>query len=170
MNLADKIRTIPDFPKEGIAFKDITTLLKDPSAYQEAIDRIAERYEDKDIDLILGVEARGFLIGAPLALKLNKGFVPVRKEGKLPGDIVKTEYDLEYGSNTLELHKDAIEKGDKVLIVDDLLATGGTVKATIDLVEELGGEIVEVAFLMELGFLDGREVIGDYEVFSLITD
>ncbi|WP_018247740.1 adenine phosphoribosyltransferase [Orenia marismortui] len=170
MNLSDKIRTIPDFPKEGIAFKDITTLLKDPNAYEEAIDQIAERYKDKDIDLVLGVEARGFLIGAPLALKLNKGFVPVRKEGKLPGEILKTEYDLEYGSNILEIHKDAIEKGDKVLIVDDLLATGGTVKATADLVEELGGEIVEIAFLMELGFLDGREKLTDYEVFSLIID
>ena len=170
MNLSDKIRTIHDFPKEGIAFKDITTLLKEPKAYQEAIDRIAERYEDQDIDLVLGIEARGFLIGAPLALKLNKGFVPVRKEGKLPGEIVKTEYDLEYGRNTLELHKDAIEKGDKILIVDDLLATGGTVKATVDLVEELGGEIVEIAFLMELGFLDGRDKLTDYEVFSLITD
>ncbi|TDX48003.1 adenine phosphoribosyltransferase [Orenia marismortui] len=170
MNLSDKIRTIPDFPKEGIAFKDITTLLKDPNAYEEAIDQIAKRYKDKDIDLVLGVEARGFLIGAPLALKLNKGFVPVRKEGKLPGEILKTEYDLEYGSNILEIHKDAIEKGDKVLIVDDLLATGGTVKATADLVEELGGEIVEIAFLMELGFLDGREKLTDYEVFSLIID
>ncbi|OCL25816.1 adenine phosphoribosyltransferase [Orenia metallireducens] len=170
MNLADKIRTIPDFPKEGIAFKDITTLLKDPAAYKEAINRIAERYESKDIDLILGIEARGFLIGAPLALKLDKGFVPVRKEGKLPGDVVKTEYDLEYGSNIIEIHKDAIEQGAKVLIVDDLLATGGTVKATVDLVEQLGGEVVEIAFLMELGFLDGREKIGDYEVFSLIID
>jgi adenine phosphoribosyltransferase len=170
LNLADKIRTIPDFPKEGIAFKDITTLLKDPAAYKEAINRIAERYEGKDIDLILGIEARGFLIGAPLALKLDKGFVPVRKEGKLPGDVVKTEYDLEYGSNIIEIHKDAIEQGAKVLIVDDLLATGGTVKATVDLVEQLGGEVVEIAFLMELGFLDGREKIGDYEVFSLIID
>ncbi len=170
MNLADKIRTIPDFPKEGIDFKDITTLLKDPSAYEEAIDKIAERYEDEDIDLILGVEARGFLIGAPLALKLQKGFVPVRKEGKLPGEILKTEYDLEYGSSILEIHKDAIETGDKILIVDDLLATGGTVKATAELVEELGGKIVEIAFLMELGFLDGRDKLKDYEVFSLITD
>ncbi|PRX24212.1 adenine phosphoribosyltransferase [Orenia metallireducens] len=170
MNLADKIRTIPDFPKEGIAFKDITTLLKDPAAYKEAINRIAKRYEDKDIDLVLGIEARGFLIGAPLALKLDKGFVPVRKEGKLPGDVVKTEYDLEYGSNIIEIHKDAIEQGAKILIVDDLLATGGTVKATVDLVEQLGGEVVEIAFLMELGFLDGREKIGDYEVFSLIID
>jgi adenine phosphoribosyltransferase len=170
LNLADKIRTIPDFPKEGIAFKDITTLLKDPAAYKEAINRIAKRYEDKDIDLVLGIEARGFLIGAPLALKLDKGFVPVRKEGKLPGDVVKTEYDLEYGSNIIEIHKDAIEQGAKILIVDDLLATGGTVKATVDLVEQLGGEVVEIAFLMELGFLDGREKIGDYEVFSLIID
>lgn len=170
MNLADKIRTIPDFPKEGIAFKDITTLLQDAKAYHEAIDRMAARYEDQDIDLVLGVEARGFLIGAPLALKLNKGFVPVRKQGKLPGDILTQNYDLEYGTSTLEIHKDAIQKGQKVLIVDDLLATGGTVKATVDLVEELGGDIVEVAFLMELDFLNGREKLEDYDVFSLIID
>ncbi|WP_408954823.1 adenine phosphoribosyltransferase [Natroniella sp. ANB-PHB2] len=170
MNLADKIRTIPDFPKEGIQFKDITTLLKDPESYQEAINQIAQRYQEVEIDYVVGIEARGFLVGSPLALELNKGFIPVRKQGKLPGDIIKTEYDLEYGSNTLELHKDAIEDGDKILVVDDLLATGGTVKATLDLIEELGGEVVEVAFLMELANLDGRERLKDYEVFSLIID
>ncbi len=170
MNLSDKIRTIPDFPKEGIQFKDITTLLKDADAYQEAIDQLVKQYQDKDIDLILGIEARGFLVGAPLALELNKGFVPVRKEGKLPGDKIKAEYDLEYGSNMLELHKDAIEEGQKVLIVDDLLATGGTVEATVDLVEEAGGEVIGICFLMELEFLKGREKLTDYEVFSLIID
>ena len=170
MNLADKIRTISDFPKEGIQFKDITTLLKDADAFQEAIDRIAERYEEEDIDLIVGIEARGFLVGAPLAIKMNKGFVPVRKEGKLPGDKVVKEYDLEYGSSVLEMHKDAIEEGQKVLIVDDLLATGGTVNATVEMVEEIGGDIVEVAFLMELDFLNGRDKLEGQDVFSLIIE
>ena len=170
MNLADKIRTISDFPKEGIQFKDITTLLKDADAFQEAIDRIAERYEEEDIDLIVGIEARGFLVGAPLAIKMNKGFVPVRKEGKLPGDKVVKEYDLEYGSSVLEMHSDAIEEGQKVLIVDDLLATGGTVNATVEMVEEIGGDIVEVAFLMELDFLNGRDKLEGQDVFSLIIE
>ncbi|MGM0501700.1 MAG: adenine phosphoribosyltransferase [Bacillota bacterium] len=170
MNLTDKIRTISDFPKEGIEFKDITTLLKDADAYQEAIDKLAERYRDQDIDLVIGIEARGFLIGAPLALELNKGFVPVRKEGKLPGAKVRKEYDLEYGSSVLEMHKDAIEEGQKVLVVDDLLATGGTVGATVEMVEEVGGDIVEVAFLMELDFLNGREQIKEQNVFSLIIE
>ena len=150
MNLADKIRTISDFPKEGIEFKDITTLLKDADAFQEAIDKLAARYEEEDIDLVVGIEARGFLVGAPLAIKMNKGFVPVRKEGKLPGEKVRNEYDLEYGSSVLEMHRDAIKEGEKVLVVDDLLATGGTVNATVEMIEEIGGDIVEVAFLMEL--------------------
>ena len=170
MNLADKIRTISDFPKEGIEFKDITTLLKDADAFQEAIDKIAKRYENEDIDLVVGIEARGFLIGAPLAIAMNKGFVPVRKEGKLPGDKVVKEYDLEYGSSVLEMHKDAIDEGQKVLIVDDLLATGGTVNATVEMVEEIGGDIVEVAFLMELDFLNGREKLDGQDVFSLIIE
>ena len=170
MNLADKIRTISDFPKEGIEFKDITTLLKDADAFQEAIDKIAKRYENEDIDLVVGIEARGFLIGSPLAIAMNKGFVPVRKEGKLPGDKVVKEYDLEYGSSVLEMHKDAIDEGQKVLIVDDLLATGGTVNATVEMVEEIGGDIVEVAFLMELGFLNGRERLDGQDVFSLIIE
>ena len=170
MNLADKIRTISDFPKEGIEFKDITTLLKDADAYQEAINKLADRYRDEEIDLVIGIEARGFLVGAPLALELNKGFVPVRKEGKLPGDKIVKEYDLEYGSSILEMHKDAIEEGQKVLIVDDLLATGGTVNATVEMVEEVGGDIVEVAFLMELDFLNGRDRLEDQDVFSLIIE
>ncbi|GAB6100321.1 adenine phosphoribosyltransferase [Halanaerocella petrolearia] len=170
MNLTDKIRTISDFPKEGVEFKDITTLLKDANAYQEAIDRMAERYDNEEIDLVIGIEARGFLVGAPLALKMNKGFVPVRKPGKLPGDIVTREYDLEYGSNTLELHRDAIDEGQNILIVDDLLATGGTVNATTDLIEELGGNIVEISFLMELEDLNGRDQLEGYDVFSLIKE
>ena len=170
MNLADKIRTISDFPKEGIEFKDITTLLKDADAFQEAIDKLAARYEEEDIDLVVGIEARGFLVGAPLAIKMNKGFVPVRKEGKLPGEKVRNEYDLEYGSSVLEMHRDAIKEGEKVLVVDDLLATGGTVNATVEMIEEIGGDIVEVAFLMELEFLEGREQIPGQDIFSLIIE
>ena len=170
MNLADKIRTISDFPKEGIEFKDITTLLKDADAFQEAIDKLAARYEEEDIDLVVGIEARGFLVGAPLAIKMNKGFVPVRKEGKLPGEKVRNKYDLEYGSSVLEMHRDAIKEGEKVLVVDDLLATGGTVNATVEMIEEIGGDIVEVAFLMELEFLEGREQIPGQDIFSLIIE
>jgi adenine phosphoribosyltransferase len=170
MNLKEKIRTIEDFPKEGIKFKDITTLLKDADAYQEAINKLAERYRDEDIDAVIGIEARGFLIGAPLALELNKGFVPVRKEGKLPGAKLRKEYDLEYGSSVLEMHEDSIYEGEKVLIVDDLLATGGTVGATVEMVEEAGGDIVEVSFLMELEFLNGRDQLEGQDVFSLIIE
>ena len=170
MNLTDKIRTISDFPEEGIEFKDITTLLKDADAYQEAINKLAERYRDEDIDAVIGIEARGFLIGAPLALELNKGFVPVRKEGKLPGAKLRKEYDLEYGSSVLEMHEDSIYEGEKVLIVDDLLATGGTVGATVEMVEEAGGDIVEVSFLMELEFLNGRDQLEGQDVFSLIIE
>jgi adenine phosphoribosyltransferase len=170
LNLTDKIRTISDFPEEGIEFKDITTLLKDADAYQEAINKLAERYRDEDIDAVIGIEARGFLIGAPLALELNKGFVPVRKEGKLPGAKLRKEYDLEYGSSVLEMHEDSIYEGEKVLIVDDLLATGGTVGATVEMVEEAGGDIVEVSFLMELEFLNGRDQLEGQDVFSLIIE
>ncbi len=170
MNLADKIRNISDFPKEGIEFKDITTLLKDVDAFQEAITKLAQEYEGKEIDYIIGIEARGFLLGAPLALELNKGFIPVRKEGKLPAEKLKKEYDLEYGSNVIEIHKDAFNQGDKILIVDDLLATGGTAKATVELVEDLGGEVVGVGFLLELDFLDGRDKLAGYDVCSLIIE
>jgi adenine phosphoribosyltransferase len=170
LNLTDKIRTISDFPEEGIEFKDITTLLKDADAYQEAINKLAERYRDEDIDAVIGIEARGFLIGAPLALELNKGFVPVRKEGNLPGAKLRKEYDLEYGSSVLEMHEDSIYEGEKVLIVDDLLATGGTVGATVEMVEEAGGDIVEVSFLMELEFLNGRDQLEGQDVFSLIIE
>ncbi|MBM7623223.1 adenine phosphoribosyltransferase [Sporohalobacter salinus] len=170
MDLTDKIRVIEDFPKEGIEFKDITTLLKDIEAYQHAIDQFVERYQDCDIDRIIGIESRGFLIGAPLALELGISFVPARKEGKLPAEVVQAEYDLEYGTSTLELHCDAIEKGDEVLIVDDLLATGGTVKAATELVERLDGEVVELAFLLELSFLEGRDELTDYDIYSVIIE
>lgn len=170
MDLTDKIRVIEDFPEEGIKFKDITTLLKDIEAYQAAIDQFVDRYQDSDIDVVVGIESRGFLVGAPLALELGKSFVPARKEGKLPAEVVRAEYDLEYGTSILELHCDAIDPGDKVLIVDDLLATGGTVEAAANLVEELGGEIVELAFLIELSFLEGREGLTDHDIYSVIIE
>ena len=170
MNLAEKIRTIPDFPKDGIKFKDITTLLKDGEAFKEAIDKLVKRYKDEDIDAVVGIEARGFLIGAPLAVELGKGFIPVRKEGKLPSETLRQEYELEYGTNVLEVHKDAVKEGEKVLVIDDLLATGGTVEATVELLEKIGAEIVEVSFLLELEFLEGREKLTDYDVYSLIIE
>ncbi|ADL12257.1 adenine phosphoribosyltransferase [Acetohalobium arabaticum] len=170
MDLTDKIRVIEDFPEEGIKFKDITTLLKDIEAYQAAIDQFVDRYQDCDIDVVVGIESRGFLVGAPLALELGKSFVPARKEGKLPAEVVRAEYDLEYGTSILELHCDAIDPGDKVLIVDDLLATGGTVEAAVSLVEELGGEVVELAFLIELSFLEGRDELTDHDIYSVIIE
>ena len=161
-------RDVPDFPKKGIIFKDITTLLKDPAKFKEAIDRLAERYTGKGIDIVAAVESRGFIIGAALAYKLGAGFVPVRKKGKLPWLTYECTYELEYGTDTLEIHQDAIKPGQKVLIVDDLIATGGTAGAMINLVEKLGGKIHEVAFLIELTFLKGREKIKKYPVFTLI--
>src|SRR5246127_5947053 len=151
------IREVPDFPKKGILFYDITTLLKDKSGYAALIDQLAEHYIGKQVDLILGMEARGFIFGPALAYRLNAGFVPVRKPGKLPAATVKVEYELEYGSNALEVHKDAVQKGQRVLIVDDLLATGGTAEATARLTKSLGGEIAGLAFVVELDFLNGRE-------------
>ena len=167
-NLKQKIRDIEDFPKPGIVFKDITTLLQDATAYQKAVDLFGNRYIDVDFKYIVGIEARGFIVGAALAYKLCKGVVVVRKKGKLPGEKISAEYELEYGTDILEIHKDAIKKGDKVIIVDDLLATGGTVKATIELVERLGGIVVECGFLCELEFLKGREKLKGYNVFSLL--
>lgn len=163
------IRVIPDFPQPGIRFKDITTLLKDPVAYQAAIDELKALVKHLDIDLIAGPEARGFVIGAPLALALGVGFVPIRKSGKLPGETVEAAYDLEYGKDRLAVHKDAIQPGQKVLIADDLLATGGTIATTINLINQLGGEVIGAAFLIELGYLDGREKLGGIEVASLVT-
>src|SRR5436190_8691642 len=168
LELATLIRDIPDFPKKGILFKDITTLLKDPAAFKQAIDDLTSRVRQYDPEIVIGMESRGFIFAAPIAYQLDAGFVPVRKLGKLPGEVISTEYDLEYGTNTLELHSDAIGRGDRVLIVDDLLATGGTVSATIELVERLQGTVVAVAFLVELKALNGRDRLGDYDVISLI--
>jgi adenine phosphoribosyltransferase len=162
------IREVPDFPKPGILFYDITTLLKDKTGFARLIDLLSEHYIGKQIDLILGMEARGFIFGPALAYRLNAGFVPVRKPGKLPAAAARVEYDLEYGSNALEVHKDAIEKGQRVLIVDDLLATGGTAEATAKLAASLGGEIAGLAFVVELDFLKGRDKLKPYEVFSLL--
>src|ERR1700758_5455921 len=162
------IREIPDFPKKGILFYDITTLLKDKSGYAALIDQLAEHYIGKQVDLILGMEARRFFFGPALASRLTAGFVPVRNPGKLPAATVRVEYDLEYGSNALEVHKDAIQNGQRVLIVDDLLATGGTAEATTRLVKSLGGEIAGLAFVVELDFLNGREKLKPHNVFSLL--
>jgi len=162
------IREVPDFPKQGILFYDITTLLKDKTGFAQLIDLFSEHYIGRQIDLVLGMEARGFIFGPALAYRLNAGFVPVRKPGKLPAATVKVEYELEYGSNALELHQDAIEKGQRVLIVDDLLATGGTAEATARLATLLGGQIAGLAFVVELDFLNGREKLEPYEVFSLL--
>lgn len=168
MDLQEKIRNIPDFPQTGIQFKDITTLLKDGKAFRLAINRLAEPYKQQPIDIVIGPEARGFAVGAPVAYVLGAGFVPVRKPGKLPAEIVSYEYSLEYGKGSLEIHKDAIVPGSRVLIVDDLLATGGTTLATIKMVEQLGGTVVGLAFLVELSFLNGRQVLTGYDISSLI--
>ncbi|KGG81511.1 adenine phosphoribosyltransferase [Caloranaerobacter azorensis] len=168
MDLKSKIRNIKDFPKEGINFKDITTVLKDKEAFRYLINQMAEKLRDKEVDIIVGPEARGFLIGAPLAYELGAGFVPVRKPGKLPAETVSVEYELEYGTDKLEMHRDAIKPGQKVVVVDDLLATGGTVHSTVKLIEELGGEVVAISFFIELEFLNGRELLKDYEVNSIV--
>ncbi len=168
MSLKEKIREIPDFPEKGISFKDITTLLKDGPAFKYAIDKMVEDVKDKEFDLIVGPESRGFIIGTPLAYATQKGFVPVRKSGKLPGETIKYKYQLEYGNDTLEMHKDAIKKGQKVIVADDLLATGGTIYSTIKLVEQLGGEVVSVLFLIELTYLKGKEKLKGYDVKTLI--
>lgn len=168
MDFKEKIRVIHDFPTEGIRFKDITTLLKDGEAYRAAIEELAKHYKGQQIDVVLGPEARGFVVGAPLALALGAGFVPVRKKGKLPGEVIEAKYNLEYGKDILTIHKDAIEPGQKVLIADDLLATGGTIEATLDLVRQLGGEPVGAAFLIELTYLNGREKLQNIEVQSLV--
>ena len=166
--LRAKIREIPDFPKPGILFYDITTLLKDPAGYREAIDLMLEPYRDEQVDIVVGMESRGFIFSAPMAYLLGTGLVPVRKLGKLPAETLTVEYALEYGSNTLEIHRDAIAPGQRVLIVDDLLATGGTVRGTIDLVERLKGVVVGLAFLVELEFLKGRERLDGRKVTSVI--
>jgi adenine phosphoribosyltransferase len=167
-DLRARIREIPDFPKPGILFYDITTLLKDPAGFREAIDAMLAPYRDEKVDVVVGMESRGFIFSAPMALELKAGFAPVRKLGKLPAETYSVEYALEYGSNTLEIHRDAITASQRVLIVDDLLATGGTVAGTIELVERLGGEVVGLAFLIELDFLKGRDRLGGRRVTSVI--
>ena len=166
--LKQKIRTIPDFPKPGILFRDITTLLADSEAFNSVIDLFVERYKEEQIDFVVGIESRGFIVGAPLALKLDKGFIPVRKAGKLPGPTHGVEYDLEYGSDLVEVHKDAIESGSKVLMVDDLLATGGTMQGSSRLIEKAGGIIIGYAFVIELIDLKGRTRL-DKPVYSLVS-
>ena len=168
MDLRSLIRDVPDFPKPGIVFKDITTLTKDPDGFRAAVDAIAARYADANVDLIVGIESRGFVFGAAVAYKMGLGFIPARKPGKLPAQTVSAEYELEYGTDALEIHRDAIGKGQRILIVDDLLATGGTAAATAKLVSGLGGDIVAIAFLIDLAFLKGRDKLAGYEVFSLI--
>ena len=169
MDLASTIRNVPDFPVEGILFYDITTMLNKPEAFKASIDKLVEHYQDTEIDQVVGVESRGFIFGPILAYKLGAGFVPVRKPGKLPAEKLAESYELEYGTNILEIHRDAIEPGQKVLVVDDLLATGGTAKATCTLVEKLGGQVVGIAFVIELSFLKGRDQLQGYDVFSLLS-
>lgn len=167
MNIKDKIRTVPHWPIEGVMFRDITTLMEDPEAFRTTCDQFYERYKDKEIDKVVGIDARGFIFGAVLAYRLNVGFVPVRKKGKLPPKTISQDYDLEYGTNTVEISENSIRKGDRVLVVDDLIATGGTIYAATRLVEKLGGQVVECAFIVELPDLNGREKIKEYNVFTL---
>lgn len=162
------IREVPDFPVPGILFYDITTLLKDKRGFATLIDALSEHYIDQEIDLVLGMEARGFIFGPAVAYRLNAGFVPIRKPKKLPAATASISYDLEYGTNTLEIHRDAINRGQRVVIVDDLLATGGTALATVSLAESLGAKVVGCGFVVELDFLKGREKLGKYNVFSLL--
>ena len=169
IDLASRIRDVPDFPQQGIVFKDITTLLREGPSLKQAIDQLTELVQAWQVDVVVGMESRGFIFAAPIAYKLGVGFVPVRKLGKLPARTISAEYALEYGTNTLELHVDAIEPGQRVLVVDDLLATGGTVGATIDLVERLDGVVAGTAFLVELRFLEGRRRLEGYQVATLIA-
>ena len=167
-DLKKLIRSVKDYPKKGVVFRDITTLLKNGKAFNKAVDLLYKKYQGKKIDLVVAVESRGFILGGALANRLGVGFVPVRKFGKLPADRIEQKYDLEYGTDSLEIHKDAVKKGHEILIVDDLLATGGTLQAACKLVEKLGGKVVGILVLIELSFLKGREKLKDYELFSLI--
>ena len=169
MDYKSYIREVPDFPKPGILFYDITTLLKDPACFRSIINDLTEKYKQSGISKIVGIESRGFILGSPLAYHLEAGFVPVRKPGKLPADVFEVKYHLEYGSNSLAIHRDAIQEGEPVLIVDDLLATGGTASATVHLIRQLGGEIAGVVFLVELLALQGREKLNGYDIHSLIS-
>ncbi|MBF8436049.1 adenine phosphoribosyltransferase [Halanaerobiaceae bacterium Z-7014] len=170
MNIEEFIREIPDFPKEGILFKDITPILHNPETYNYVIDKMVEYYSDFEIDYVAAIEARGFLFGPQIAMRLNKGFIPIRKPGKLPAEVISAEYELEYGTNTIEIHKDAVKPGDKILLIDDLLATGGTTRAAINLIEKLEGEVVGIGFLLELLALEGRAELKGYDIYSLISD
>ncbi|MBI3004426.1 MAG: adenine phosphoribosyltransferase [Ignavibacteriales bacterium] len=167
-DLVSYIRNVPDFPKKGIVFRDITTLLKEPEAFKKAVATFYEKYDGAKIDKIIGVESRGFILGAALALRLGVGFVPIRKKGKLPAETVREEYSLEYGKDSIEIHRDALKQGERVLIHDDLLATGGTMAAACKLVKQVGGTVVGLCFLVELNFLKGRDRLEGYDVFSLI--
>ena len=169
MELKETIRTIPDFPKPGILFRDITTLLKDAAAFQEVIGRLAERYAPQKLDIIAGIEARGFIFGAALAARLRTGFVPIRKPGKLPAKTYSAQYELEYGTDRIEMHADGVQQGQRVLLIDDLLATGGTMHAACVLIEQAGGSIVECAFIIELAELRGREKLAGRSVYSMIV-
>lgn len=168
MDLKSKIRVVPDFPKPGISFKDITTLLKDAEALRETVKILANHFKDHGIEMIVGVESRGFILGAPLAYEMGLGFTLIRKPKKLPGKVLAVEYDLEYGTDSLEIHSDSFAPGTKVLVVDDLLATGGTVLAATELIHKLGGEVAGLAFLIELTYLEGRKKLANYETFSLV--
>ena len=168
-DLRKLIREVPDFPKPGILFYDITTLLKEPAAFREVIDRMVEQVRGTEIDVVVGMESRGFIFSAPIAYQLQAGFVPVRKLGKLPAETIEVEYALEYGTATLEIHRDAIREGQRVLIVDDLLATGGTVMGTIELVQRLGGQVAGLSFMVELSALRGREQLSAFSIHALLT-
>ncbi|MDY3926459.1 MAG: adenine phosphoribosyltransferase [Anaerotignum sp.] len=168
MDLKDKIRSIENYPQEGVIFRDITTLLKDAEGMKAAIDEMTAKLDGVEFDMVLGPESRGFIFGMPVAYNLGKGFVPVRKKGKLPAEVISKEYALEYGTATIEMHKDALQPGQKVVIVDDLMATGGTAKAIIEMVEEMGAEVAALVFLIELDFLEGRKVLPGYRIESVI--
>ena len=166
--IEEYVRSIPDFPEEGIIFRDVTSILEDADGLQLAIDLIQEKIGDLEFDVVVGPESRGFIFGVPVAYNLHKSFVPVRKKGKLPCETVSMEYELEYGSAVIEMHKDSIKPGQKVVIIDDLMATGGTIEAIVKLVESMGGEVVKIVFLMELAGLNGRDKLGEYDMDSVI--
>ena len=168
-NIKKAIRTIPHFPQKGIMFRDITTLLKDATAFKAAIDALVDRYRKQPFDVVAGIESRGFIIAGAIAYLLGKGFIPIRKPGKLPAETYRVDYELEYGKDAIEMHKDSVYQGDRVLLVDDLLATGGTMKAACELVEKAGGTVVECAFIVDLPDLKGREKLKDYQVFTLVA-
>ena len=167
-NIKKTIRTIPHFPMKGIMFRDITTLLKDANAFKETIDALVDRYRHQSFDVVAGIESRGFIIAGVIAYLLGKGFIPIRKPGKLPAETYRVDYELEYGNDAIEMHKDSVNQGSRVLIVDDLLATGGTMKAACKIIEKAGGDVVECAFIVDLPDLKGREKLKDYQVFTLV--